>query len=180
MKTEWLLSEGWQVSVDAAPTHRAEPLPAQPSCPSGESLSRSGIHSRTQTSTHTPHLGTHSRTPIQTCTHIIKYVQTSTCSQTDKHKHTHSHTHLNSYTDNLWALLTFICRQGALGIRKAGWAHCVWAWSQRLNYFYSLTVWLTTWLGNPSARFWTAPVLNLNFNLSELNFSDGHSGPARR
>lgn len=89
---------------------------------------------------HTPHLGTHSRTQIQTCTHIIKYVQTSTCSQTDKHKHTQSHTHLNSYTDNLRALRTFICRQGALGIRKAGWAHCVWAWSQRLNYFYSLTV----------------------------------------
>lgn len=139
-----------------------------PICHAHQGITASLWH--TQTNTHTP--------PGQTSTHIHqtdKYVQTYTCTQANT----------NTESKIIWIhtkIISELCwhlspTREQRGMRKAARANRV-GWSQRSNYFDSPTVCLTTWLGNPSARFWTAPALNPNFNLGELNFSNGHPSPA--
>lgn len=192
----WIQSEtsvcghwAWTLSVDTGPH-------SPPRCFSGSvenKLSPSvmavrGNHfparhsnNNTDTHSHTPGCACmHCWPQIQTCTHIIKY--------TNMYKHPHTRSRRKTPTtnvqigDNLRAALTFISTRGSL--KKQDRQNVSGLKASCRIAFYSSTVLLTTWTGNPSAHFfffffWPASVQNRSFHLSELNLSSGHRSPQR-
>ena len=142
---------------------RAGPLPAQLSCPSGESLFPLW-HTHTHTHTHTHALTQTHTTP--TWAHKCKHGRTSSHGQTFKEacaQNANTRTHTR---DNLGALLTFISDpfsrtgQTVNGRRASGWITFI------LRQFDSPPGRVI-----PALAFWTAPALKPQFQFEWVEFS---------